>query len=226
MCCSVDINYKKCIRKDKKMVMIDSDIDVGIQADFFTKEAIHSQQAKKMYELALNLQAYSGDKQVRDCIARLEQAVIASGDAKYVISFAKNIHEADIKRMEHQIISSKDARLAYYFARDIKGSDKEALQRAVVDSKDAMYACLFACNVKDADIATLQKIVIDSKVPGFAYIFARDIKGADIPALRKMVIESKDKEYAKKFSRDIMKGTYAKYLLLNYVADKLKQRTL
>ena len=145
-------------------------------------------------------------------ISKLEDAIIATGDAEYIFYFARDIEDANISKLEDAIIATEDAKYIYLFARDIKGANILRLEDAIIATDNIKYMFYFARNIKGANIEKIEDAIIAYGDFEFIYYFATEVEGADIEKLEDAIIATGNAEYIYLFARDV-KGANKEKLL-------------
>ncbi len=135
--------------------------------------------------------------------SKLEDAIIATGDADYIFCFAKFVKGANISKLEDAIIATEDAKYIYLFARDIKGANILRLEDAIIATEDAKYIYLFARDIKGANILRLEDAIIAINNIKYMFYFARDIKGANIEKIEDAIIAYGDFEFIYYFAEEV-----------------------
>ena len=129
-------------------------------------------------------------------IGKLEDGIIATGDAFYIFQFARYINKGkDIGKLEDAIIAIGDAYYIYLFARDVKEAHIDKLEDAIIAIGDARYIYEFAKNVDGANILKLEDAIIATGDAEYIYYFARDVKDANIKKLENAIMETKNAKY-------------------------------
>ena len=188
---------------DKKILGLEQSEKERIEEEIKKEEEriINSKDSKAIYLFARNVEGSHIDK--------LEDAIIATGDAGYIYSFAF-LDGAHIEKLEDAIIatkkSPKKALYIYEFARDIKGAHIDRLEDAVIATK-TVYIYLFARDIKGAHIEKLEDGIIAAGDNLYICEFAKDIKGAHIDKLEDAIIATGDAQYIYEFAKNI-KGTH------------------
>ena len=142
--------------------------------------------------------------------SKLENAIIATGDAEYIYLFARDVKGANISKLEDAIIATDDAEYIFYFARDIESANIKKLENAILASSDAEYIYLFARDVKGANISKLEDAIIATNNIEYIFYFARDIKGANIEKLENVIIADGDFEFIYYFAKEVEGATISK----------------
>ena len=135
--------------------------------------------------------------------SKLENAIIATGDAEYIYLFARDVKGANISKLEDAIIATDDAEYIFYFARDIEGANISKLEDAIIATNNIEYIFYFARDIKGANIEKLENVIIADGDFEFIYYFAKEVEGATISKLEDAIIATGNAEYIYKFARDI-----------------------
>ena len=129
-----------------------------------------------------------------------EEKIINSKDPKAIYEFAKNIEGSHIDKLEDGIIATGDAVYINQFA-FLDGAHIEKLEDAIIDTKAVLYICSFAINVKKGkDIDKLEDAIIAIGDAHYIYYFASDVKDTNIERLGNALIEIGNIEYITRFS--------------------------
>ena len=132
---------------------------------------------------------------IKNWDSKLENAIIATGDADYIFRFAKLVKGANISKLEDAIIATGDAEYMFYFARNIKGANIEKIEDAIIAYGDFEFIYYFATEVEGADIEKLEDAIIATGNAEYIYLFARDVKGANKEKLLHALINIQDIYY-------------------------------
>ena len=144
--------------------------------------------------------------------SKLEDAIIATGDADYIFCFAKFVKGANISKLEDAIIATEDAKYIYLFARDIKGANILRLEDAIIAINNIKYMFYFARDIKGANIEKIEDAIIAYGDFEFIYYFAEEVEGANIEKLEDAIIATGNAEYIYLFASDV-KGANKEKLL-------------
>ena len=174
---------------DKKILEFKQLEEKEIKETEEEKKIINSRNASDIYDFARTVVGAHIDK--------LEDAIIATGDAYYICEFARYIKKGkNIGKLEDGIIATGDAFYIFQFARYIKkGKDIGKLEDAIIAIGDAYYIYLFARDVKEAHIDKLEDAIIATGDAEYIYYFARDVKDANIKKLEDAIMETKNAKY-------------------------------
>lgn len=140
---------------------------------------------------------------IKNWDSKLENAIIATGDADYIFRFAKLVKGANISELEDAIIATGDAEYIFYFARDVKGANISKLEDAIIATEDAKYIYLFARDIKGANILRLEDTIIAINNIKYMFYFARDIKGANIEKIEDVIIAYGDFKFIYDFAEEV-----------------------
>ena len=150
-------------------------------------------------------------------IPTFEDAILKTGDAEYICTFASNIKGANISRLESAIINTGDARCIYFFANDVNDANISRLEDAIINTGNAKDIYDFARDVEGANISRLEDAIIETGNARYIYGFALYIKCANISRLEDAIIETGDTVCIFDFARDIEGANISK--LMNYLKD-------
>ena len=178
------------VAKVRNIVLDDSQTDMVLKLDF-----------KHILSFAIN-----------NMNSKLEDAIIATGDADYIFRFAKLVKGANISKLEDAIIATKDAKYIYLFARDVKGANILRLEDAIIAINNIKYMFYFARDIKGANIEKIEDVIIAYGDFKFIYDFAEEIEGANIEKLEDAIIATGNAEYIYLFASDV-KGANKEKLL-------------
>lgn len=128
--------------------------------------------------------------------SKMEDAVIAFGDAFYMYHFSNDMENIDVKKMEDAIVESGNPCYIYLFARNILGADINRLEDEIIKLGNLEYMYYFAKNVEGADELKLKyeiaKILKKDKLTGATYLPIEDIINSDnFYAFCECAVESK-----------------------------------
>ena len=149
---------------------------------------------------------------IKNWDSKLENAIIATGDADYIFCFAKFVKGANISKLEDAIIATEDAKYIYLFARDIKGANILRLEDAIIAINNIKYMFYFARDIKGANIEKIEDAIIAYGDFEFIYYFAEEVEGANIEKLEDAIIATGNAEYIYLFASDV-KGANKEKLL-------------
>ena len=149
---------------------------------------------------------------IKNWDSKLENAIIATGDADYIFLFAKLVKGANISKLEDAIIATGDAEYIFYFARDIEGANISKLEDAIIAINNIKYMFYFARDIKGANIEKIEDVIIAYGDFKFIYDFAEEIEGANIEKLEDAIIATGNAEYIYLFASDV-KGANKEKLL-------------
>ena len=135
--------------------------------------------------------------------SKLEDGIIATGDAYYIYKFARFVKGANIKKLGDAIIATGNIKYIYYFARDIKGANHSKLTDAAISIGNAEYIYYFARYIKGVNISKLEDAIIATGDADYIFRFAKLVKGANISKLEDAIIATGDAEYMFYFARNI-----------------------
>ncbi len=202
--------------KVENIVLDDNQVDMVINLDFdyiliFANSSMNPKLEDRIIATGDAYYIYKYALEVKGAsIQKLENAILASGDNKYIYSFARDIEGANIKKLENAILASSDAEYIYLFARDVNGASIEKLEDALILTANAEYIYYFATEVKGANISRLEDAIIRTCNAEYIYYFATNVKGANIEKLEDAVIATKNAEYIYYFAKDVKNANIEK----------------
>ena len=142
--------------------------------------------------------------------SKLEDAIIATGDAYYIYEFARRVKGANIRKLEDAIIATEDAEYIYKFALAIKGANPSKLEDAIIATKDAEYIYKFALDIEGANLSKLENAIIATENARYIYKFAKDISDANIEKLTNKIISTGNAQYIYLFAKYVKGASISK----------------
>ena len=184
-----------------------------------------SGQVEYIIDFACNIQNADMDK--------LEDTIIALGDAKYIYEFLVKVMaskgKVNVEKLVNAIIATKNAKYIYELAVFIQNLDEmvhgmiikysQKLEDAIVNTYGTEYIALFARDIRWADKERLEDTVMDNKDVVGVYYFALYIDVVDIEDLEDIVVESNNVEYMSKFYEDIESADKERLVKAIYLTD-------
>lgn len=210
-----------------KLCSITNNAEFLTRAREFEKIILREKKSLAVYRLALELDHRGFSTK------RLERHIIAIGEPKYLIRYARDIRvcstsrieEALLKldcapflwamfaievpgankeRIERLIIKTGNAKAAYLCLRYLNFPNIKALKKILIKSKKPRYLFALACMCKRKnELAVLQDLIIGSRNASYIRLLAKKIKGADIEKLELAVIETGNIREIRRFANEL-----------------------
>ena len=130
------------------------------------------------------------------------EAVIESKNAEYIYKIAIVI-DINIVKLEDAIIQTGNAKFIFYFARDVKGASIEKLEDAIIQIGNAEFMYDFSEFIEGANIPKLEDAIIQTGNAEFMFYFAKSQKGANIEKLEDAIIQTGDAEWINRYAMEI-----------------------
>ena len=206
-------------------------------ANTLKKYAIENNSLYVAYRIAI----LCADKRIR--CPELEDIIVESGNSYFILNFAINAYDANVRRLQDAIIKTKNisdiakfgcfvrgsdrkvieelvanansARGAYYYLRFSAACDVNKLKPVILKSKRPRYLYELALKLTDkAEIKMIQDLIIKSRSPLYMRLFAQNVPGADILRIEDAVIATKDIDAIRKWAEVIKTDNAMNILLL------------
>ena len=129
------------------------------------------------------------------------EAVIESKNAEYIYKIAIVI-DINIVKLEDAIIQTGNAKFIFYFARDVKGASIEKLEDAIIQIGNAEFMYDFSEFIEGANIPKLEDAIIQTGNAEWINRYAMEIEGANIEKTKQTLdyIKKRENDFAKLMS--------------------------
>src|SRR5271170_1367712 len=117
---------------------------------------------------------------------KLEEYVIKNNNPMLAFRLAFELDDREIRttKLQNFIIESGDARYILKFAREIKRSNVKKLQTAIMKYGNILQITKFGCFIRGADRGSIEDLIAKSESAKSAYLYLKFIKTCDVNKLK------------------------------------------
>jgi len=192
--------------KDKK--------ELAVKSKLLEQYVIDNDNPMLAFRLAIELD----DRLIRT--TKLQNFIIETGDARYILKFAWNIKRTNVKKLQEAIMKYGNIIQITKFGCFIRGADRSTIEDLIVKSNSAKSAYLYLRCVKSCDVNKLKTIILHSKRPRYLFALAKVTKNKkDLEKIQELIIESPSNIYVRLYAIYI-KGADIKKLEDRIIATK------
>lgn len=153
-------------------------------------------------------------------IEKLAKKIIATGNAKYIYYFARDVKELSLglkKELAEALIKTEDLDTMCKFVKDVEGAPINKLAKVIIASKNALYILKFAKRIdalpikKKEQLELIEKLInamVATNNAQFMYYFALNVKNAPIEKLTDAIVAIKDAYFICEFVKYILNAKY------------------
>jgi hypothetical protein len=176
--------------KDKK--------ELAVKSKKLENYVIENNNPMLAFRLALELD----DRDIQT--TKLQNFIINSGDARYILKFAREIKRANIKRLQSAIMKYGNILQIAKFGCFVGTAQRKPIENLIAKSDSAKSAYLFLKFIKFCNINKLKPIIFRSKKPRYLYLVAKKTSNKkDLNLIQELIINSGSFMYMRLFAVNI-----------------------
>ncbi len=132
---------------------------------------------------------------------KLQNLIINSGDARYILKFAREIKKVDIKKLQTAIVKYGNILQIAKFGCFVRGAQRKPIEELITKSDSAKSAYIFLRFVKFANVNNLKSIILRSKRPRYLFLLAKKTKNKkELEQIQNLIINSSSLMYVRLFA--------------------------